>query len=82
MIPSWMPQIGMKFKCTTEALDFWTSYGGHIGFDVSKNYGNKSKLMGWSLLQHMFAQMRVIEQKTKEIIKHDVLVRKQELVAK
>jgi hypothetical protein len=42
----------------------------------------RAKLMGWSLLRDMSAQMRVIEQKIKEIIRHDVLVRKQELVAK
>ena len=46
MIPSWMPQIGMKFKCRTEAFEFWRSYGGHIGFDVRKRYENKSKIGG------------------------------------
>jgi hypothetical protein len=71
-----MPQIGMKFKCRAYALvDILVLMSGKI-------MKTRAKLMGWSLLQHMFAQMRVIEQKTKEIIKHDVLVRKQELVAK
>lgn len=46
MIPSWMPQIGMKFNSTKEAWNFWTCYGGHIGFDVRVNYENKSKLDG------------------------------------
>ena len=46
MIPSWMPQVGMKSKCKTNALNIWTSYGGHIGIDVRKNYENKSKLDG------------------------------------
>ena len=46
MVPSWMPQIGMKFNSTKEAWGFWTCYGGHIGFDVRVNYENKSKLDG------------------------------------
>ena len=40
MVPSWMPQIGMKFNSTKEAWGFWTCYGGHIGFDVRVNYEN------------------------------------------
>ena len=46
MVPRWMPQIGMQFNSTKEAWNFWTCYGGHIGFVVRINYENKSKLDG------------------------------------
>jgi hypothetical protein len=46
MIPSWTPQIGMKFNSTNGAWEFWTYYGGHMGFDVRINYENKSKMDG------------------------------------
>lgn len=46
MIPSWIPQFGMKFKSTKEAWEFWTYYGGRTGFDVRINYENKSKVDG------------------------------------
>lgn len=39
-----MPQIGMTFNSYEEAWDFWVKYGGRIGFDVRKNYTNKSDL--------------------------------------
>jgi hypothetical protein len=41
-----MPRTGMKFSCVDEAWKFWVSYGGKIGFDVRKQYNNKSAVDG------------------------------------
>ncbi|XP_024316957.1 uncharacterized protein LOC100833015 [Brachypodium distachyon] len=45
-IPSWVPQIGMKFNTLDEAWYFWQHYGGRIGFGVRKRYSNVSKFDG------------------------------------
>jgi hypothetical protein len=44
--PSWMPSIGMKFNTVDDAWNFWISYGGVVGFDVRKQYNNKSLVDG------------------------------------
>jgi hypothetical protein len=46
MVPSWMPQYGMKFQSAKKTLEFLTYYEGRIGFDVRINYENRSKLDG------------------------------------
>ncbi|TVU05076.1 hypothetical protein EJB05_48227 [Eragrostis curvula] len=46
VIPSWVPQIGMKFSDLSEAWEFWKYYGGRIGFNVRKRYSNPSKFDG------------------------------------
>ncbi|XP_037440187.1 protein FAR1-RELATED SEQUENCE 5-like isoform X1 [Triticum dicoccoides] len=45
-IPSWAPQIGMRFSTLEEAWNFWEYYGGRIGFGVRKRYANPSKFDG------------------------------------
>ena len=62
VVPSWMPHIGMKFNSTKEAWNFWTCYGGHIGFDVRVNYENKSKLDGAITSRDTFVPMRATEE--------------------
>jgi FAR1 DNA-binding domain len=37
------PCIGMKFKTTDEAFNFYNAYGGHAGFSVCRNTFTKSK---------------------------------------
>ena len=40
------PKVGMRFRDSEEAWEFWVDYGGHIGFDVRKRCTNKSKFDG------------------------------------
>ncbi|XBJ23335.1 hypothetical protein VPH35_001521 [Triticum aestivum] len=42
-IPSWVPQMGMKFGTVDEAWTFWVTYGGKVGFGTRKRYLNPSK---------------------------------------
>uniref|UniRef100_K3Z018 FAR1 domain-containing protein n=1 Tax=Setaria italica TaxID=4555 RepID=K3Z018_SETIT len=44
--PSWLPQIGMKFRNLDDAWSFWVNYGGHVGFEVRKRYTNECKYDG------------------------------------
>ena len=44
--PPCMPRIGKKFKDVDKAWDFWTAYGGMVGFEVRKQYNNKSPADG------------------------------------
>ena len=37
------PQIGLRFKNSDEAWQFWVPYGGRSGFDVRKRYTNYNK---------------------------------------
>jgi len=37
------PQVGLRFKNSDEAWQFWVVYGGRSGFDVRKRYTNYSK---------------------------------------
>ena len=37
------PQVGLRFKNSDEAWQFWVAYGGRSGFDVRKRYTNYSK---------------------------------------
>jgi hypothetical protein len=30
------PKVGMRFRDSEEAWEFWVDYGGHVGFDVRK----------------------------------------------
>lgn len=46
VLPSFAPQVGMKFKNPDEAWKFWLAYGGQTGFEVRKRYTNKSKIDG------------------------------------
>lgn len=39
----WQPQLGKVFNTWEEAWKFWKNYGGKMGFDVRKQYFNKSK---------------------------------------
>jgi hypothetical protein len=42
-MPSWVPQIAMKFDTLDEAWNFWEYYGGRSGFGVRKRWILKSK---------------------------------------
>ena len=37
------PRVGMEFDTLEDAWEFWVKYGRQVGFDVRKNYINKSK---------------------------------------
>jgi hypothetical protein len=37
------PQVGLRFKSSDEAWQFWVAYGGRSGFDVRKRYTNYNK---------------------------------------
>ena len=43
MNPSWVPQVGQKFRNLDDARSFWVNYGGHVGFEVRKRYTNESR---------------------------------------
>ena len=40
------PKVGMRFRDSEEAWEFWVDYGGHIGFDVRKRSTIKSRCDG------------------------------------
>jgi hypothetical protein len=44
--PCWMPSIGMKFNIVDDAWNLWISNSGMVGFDVRKQYNNKSLVDG------------------------------------
>ena len=41
-----IPEVGMRFKNSDEAWEFWFDYEGHIGFDVRKRSTIKSRCDG------------------------------------
>ena len=41
-----IPEVGMRFRNSDEAWEFWVQYGGHIGFDVRKRNTIKSRIDG------------------------------------
>ena len=44
--PSWVPQVGQKFRNLDDAWSFWVNYGGRAGFEVRKRCTNESKFDG------------------------------------
>ena len=46
MNPSWVPQVGQKFRNLDDAWSFWVNYGDHAEFEVRKRYTNESKFDG------------------------------------
>lgn len=46
VLPTWIPQLGMKFNTLDEAWKFWGYYGGRMGFSIRKRYKNRSKFDG------------------------------------
>ena len=46
MNPSWVPQVGQKFRNLDDAWSFWVNYGGRAGFEVRKRYINENKFDG------------------------------------
>ena len=40
-----IPEVGMRFRNSDEAWEFWVQYGGHIGFDVRKRNTIKSRIV-------------------------------------
>jgi len=44
--PSWVPQVGQKFRNLDDAWSFWVNYGGRAGFEVRKRYINENKFDG------------------------------------
>ncbi|KAM3275488.1 hypothetical protein ACQJBY_044076 [Aegilops geniculata] len=43
ILPTWIPQLGMKFDTLDEAWNFWGYYGGRMGFSIRQRYKNISK---------------------------------------
>ncbi|XP_010233013.1 protein FAR1-RELATED SEQUENCE 5-like [Brachypodium distachyon] len=60
-IPSWVPQIGMKFNTLDEAWYFWQHYGVRIGFGVRKRYSNLQETCHLMPSQRKISEIQVIE---------------------
>uniref|UniRef100_A0A8R7UB52 FAR1 domain-containing protein n=1 Tax=Triticum urartu TaxID=4572 RepID=A0A8R7UB52_TRIUA len=41
-----IPKVGMRFRNSDEAWEFWVQYGGHIGFDLRKRNTIRSRIDG------------------------------------
>jgi hypothetical protein len=49
-----IPKVGMRFRDSDEAWDFWVEYGGHIGFEkLLTHFGIGSLLLTYAKCKNL-----------------------------